>query len=89
MIYFVQLLRVLKPDNRKLLISMLDDIQWEVEELGYKGMESELVGDLLLSQFGLELECPDQLDMLTRWVLNNQGELQKRSKYIIELFNVA
>lgn len=89
MIYFVQLLRVLKPDNRKLLISMLDDIQWEVEELGYKGMETELVEDLLLSHFGLELECPDQLDMLTRWILNNQGELQKRSKYIIELFNVA
>lgn len=87
MIYFIQLLR--QVENKQMLIIMLNDIQWEVEELGYKSMESELVSELLLSHFNLELECPIQLEMLTKWILENQGKLEKRSKNIIELFNVA
>lgn len=87
MIYFIQLLRVVK--NKKLLIAMLDDIQWEIDELGYKGMETELVNELLLNHFNLEVECPNQLKMFTKWILENQGSLQKRSETIIKLFEVA
>jgi hypothetical protein len=86
MIYFVQLLKVVK--DKRMLAMMLNDIQWEVEELGYTGAESELISELLLSHFGVEMECPNQLDMLTKWVLNNQGLINTKAEGLVKSYNL-
>jgi len=86
MIYFVQLLKAVK--DKRMLAMMLNDIQWEVEELGYTGLESELINELLSSHFGVEMECPNQLDMLTKWVLNNQGLINTKAEELVNSCNL-
>jgi len=86
MIYFVQLLKAVK--DKRMLAMMLNDIQWEVEELGYTGLESELINELLSSHFGVEIECPNQLDMLTKWVLNNQGLINTKAEELVKSYNL-
>lgn len=85
MIYFIQLLK--QVQDKAMLIAMLDDIQWEVEELGYHA--NDLVNELLLNHFGLEVECPNQLEILTKWILNNQGNIQRRANHLVGMYKIA
>ena len=59
-----------------------------MEELGYTGLESELINELLSSHFGVEIECPNQLDMLTKWVLNNQGLINTKAEELVNSCNL-
>ena len=75
MIILMQILQAIKgKENRELLIGLISDISFEVEEMGYEGLEEELIEGFLFDHFGLELLCPKQLTMLTDYILSKQED---------------
>ena len=76
MIHFIQLYKLV--DDKKLFLSLFNDLSYEIDELGYEGFEGELINDLLFTHFGIEIECERQLERVTMFMLNHQGELDKR-----------
>lgn len=75
MIYLLQLLRRLNKDEQILFINLFNDLSFEIKEMGYKGHESELMNELLLNHFDLEIESETQLNMFTNCILRYQGRL--------------
>ena len=73
MLHLIQLYNMV--DNKDDFIALFDNIQCEVDELGYEGMESELVKDLMFNHFGLEILCTKQLQHITNAIMNKQGNL--------------
>lgn len=86
MIYFAQLLRLI--NNEKLFINLFSDLSFEIDEMGYAGMETELVDDLLFNHFGLTIENSHQLAEITRVILENQNKLEKKVKIVKTLFKI-
>jgi hypothetical protein len=89
MIYFMQILRMLDKKNRQLFIDLMDDLSFEIEELGYEGLEDELISEILLNHLGLEIQCPKQLKWFTEYVLENQGKLESKVKGALLYMGVA
>ena len=77
MIYLMQIVKMLNKNQIRHFIALFEDLTYEIEELGYKGMETELVNDMLMNHFGLEIECENQLSRLTDSILKNQGRFDK------------
>lgn len=75
MIHLLQLYKMLDSVSRKLFIQLFNDLSYEIDDLGYKGMESELIEDLLFNHFAIELEDTRQIERLTKSILRNQNRL--------------
>lgn len=80
MIFITQLLHMLKKREIKLFIQLFDDMSFEIEEMGYDGMESELVKDMLMNHLGIEFTDEWQLEQVTEYLLKNQGQLENKVK---------
>lgn len=89
MIYFMQILKMLDKKNRQLFIDLMDDLSFEIEELGYKGSECDLIDEMLLNHLDLEVQCPKQLKMLTEYILENQGRIESVAKGALLYMNIA
>ena len=76
MIYMMQILRLLNKRERETLVAAFSDLSFEIEELGYEGLEDELISDMLFNHFGIEMQEPKQLRWLTDWVLEKQNQPQ-------------
>lgn len=73
MLYLLQLLRLLDNKQRKFFGVLFDDLSTEIDDMGYKGHETELVNDMLFNHFGFTLEDEQQLESFTKYILGNQG----------------
>ena len=73
MIHLIQLYKLV--DDKKLFISIFDDISYELEELGFKDFPCELIDDMLFIHFGISLEDENQLERLTNCILKFQGKI--------------
>ena len=82
MIFLTQLINMFNRDEREMFIKLMDDLSFEREEMGYEGMESELIADLLLNHLGYELEDEWQLGQLTEYIIKNQGQLRRKVRGI-------
>lgn len=78
MLYFLQLLARLNKRDQKHFVALFNDLSFEIEELGYRGSEVELIDEMLLNHFGIELESESQLKNLTIFILSHQGELSNK-----------
>jgi len=70
MIYLIQLYK--KVHDKKLFINVFSDLDFELEEMGWKDDPEGLVGELLLNHFGLEIENEKQLSLLTKTILKKK-----------------
>lgn len=75
MIYLMQILKMLDKKQRQQFLAMFSDLDYELDELGWRGNETDLVNDMLFNHFGMELEDKNQLQMLTDSILK-KGNLQ-------------
>ncbi len=72
----LRLLQVAKIVNDKqFFVDIFDDLSFELEEMGYKDCPEDLVQDLLINHFDLEIECERQLKDFTNDVLKHQGKI--------------
>lgn len=69
MMILIQLLARLKPSQRREFEALFSDLDYELDELGWRGNETDLVNDMLFNHFGMTLEDPNQLKMLTDSIL--------------------
>ena len=80
MIYLIQILNMLNKKEIQLFIELFNDLSYEIEEMGYKGMEQDLISDMLRNHIGLDMECPKQLKMFTDYIMRHQGNLEQSVK---------
>jgi hypothetical protein len=69
MIYLLQILKRLNKKQRQQFVAIFSDLDYELDELGWRGNETDLVNDMLFNHFGMELEDKNQLQMLTDAIL--------------------
>ena len=69
MIYLLQILKRLNKQQRHEFVAMFSDLDYELDEMGWRGNETDLVNDMLFNHFGMELEDKNQLQMLTEAIL--------------------
>jgi hypothetical protein len=72
MIYLVQLLRRLNNEQLELFSKLFADLDFEINELGYKGMESDLINDMLHNHFGIWCDVESQIRSITNVILNKK-----------------
>lgn len=87
MLHFLQVYKLIQ--DKTLFIQIFDDLSYEINTMGYKGFESDLVFELLDNHFGITLEDEKQLDKITRHILEYQGKLEKHCKTLEVLFRKA
>jgi hypothetical protein len=74
MIYLIQILRMLRhTQDIDHFYDIFEDIS-DVTELGYS--ESEAIETLLDSHFNIQMECLDQLQMLTNLIVSKPKSLK-------------
>jgi hypothetical protein len=76
MIYLMQIMNMLNKKERTDLIHILEDLSFELEEMGWNSDPEGLISDILFNHFGFEMEDPKQLTWLTDWVLEKQNSPQ-------------
>jgi hypothetical protein len=75
MIFLIQILKLLSKEQRSLFVEMFSDLDYEINELGWRGDETSLINDMLFNHFGLTVEDDMQLKMLTESILK-KGNVQ-------------
>jgi hypothetical protein len=69
MIYLMQILKMLDKAQRKQFVALFSDLDYELDELGWRGNETDLINDMLFNHFGLSIEDDSQLQRLTDSIL--------------------
>ena len=67
MLHLLQIYKMVQ--DKKLFIQIFNDLEFELDEMGWRENPEELVSDLLLNHFGLELTCPKQLKSITKSII--------------------
>lgn len=73
MIYLMQILKMLDKNQRQHFVALFSDLNYELDELGYRGNETDLISDMLFNHFGLSIENDKQLQMLTNSILKKNN----------------
>ena len=88
MIYFMQIIKMLNKQQTRLFIGLLDDLSFEIEEMGYEGMEGELINEMLINHLGIEIADDSQLEMFTAYILKHQGKLEDAVIRALKYMNI-
>lgn len=80
MIYFMQILKMLNKEQRELFIDLFDDLSFELDDMGYRGHETDLVNEMLDNHLGLFIEDDRQLKSFTEYILKEQNKLEDAVK---------
>lgn len=75
MLYLIQLLKMLNKKQQKQFVELFSDLDYELNDMGWKGNETDLINDMLFNHFGMSIDDADQLQMLTNSILK-KGNLQ-------------
>lgn len=73
MMVLMQLLKMLNKTQRKQFLQLFSDLDYELDELGWRGNETDLVNDMLFNHFGLSIEDESQLKRLTEVILKPES----------------
>ena len=80
MIHLLQILNMLNKEQFELFEKLFSDLDYELNEMGWKGNETELVNDLLSSHFEIELLDQRQLESITQ-VIMNKSKFESTMRY--------
>lgn len=69
MIYLIQILRMMNKRQRQEFLALFSDLEYELDELGFRGNETDLISGMLFNHYGLSIENEKQLRMLTDAIL--------------------
>ena len=89
MLFITQLLNMMTKKQIKQFVALFNDLSFEVEEMGWKGQEDDMINDMLINHFGLELVDDWQLGEATKFIMNNQGKLQDKVRGIALMIGKA
>ena len=89
MLFITQLLNMMTKKQIKQFVALFDDLSFEVDEMGWKGQEDEMINDMLINHFGLELVDDWQLSEATKFIMNNQGKLKDKVRGIALMIGKA
>ena len=70
MLHLMQLLNMI--DDKKLFKQVFNDLDFELNEMGWNENPTELINDLLDNHFGLYIEDKRQLAEITKTILNTE-----------------
>jgi hypothetical protein len=70
MIYLIQLYKMVH--DKKLFINVFSDLDFELEEMGWKDDPEGLIEGMLFNHFGLEIDDEKQLSSLTKTILKKK-----------------
>jgi hypothetical protein len=68
----MQILKMLTVEQINYFNDLFEDLSEEIDVLGWKGSEPELINQMLQSHFMIEMEDERQLNMLTNCLLSNK-----------------
>ena len=71
MIYLMSILN--KVSNINDFQAVFSDLDFELNELGYSNNPTELIDDLLIKHFDIEMTDQKQLNQLTKTILNKNS----------------
>lgn len=72
----LRLIQVYKQvEDKEFFINIFNDLEFELDELGYRDFPEDLMEDLLFNHFGLSFECSKQLAGFTQDVLKKQNKM--------------
>jgi hypothetical protein len=60
---------MLNKKQQKEFVALFSDLDYELNDMGWKGDETTLINDMLFNHFGLSVEDNGQLQMLTDCIL--------------------
>jgi hypothetical protein len=80
MLYLIQLLKMLNKKQQKQFVELFSDLDYELDDMGWRGNETDLINDMLFNHFSMSIANEDQLKMLTDSILK-KGSLQ--AAYIV------
>lgn len=80
MIHLLQILNMLNKKQFELFEKLFSDLDYELNEMGWSGHESELINDLLSSHFEIELSDQRQLESITQ-VIINKSKFESTMRY--------
>lgn len=64
---------MLDKNQRQHFVALFSDLDYELDELGYRGNETDLISGMLFNHFGLSIENDKQLQMLTNSILKKNN----------------
>lgn len=70
MLHLLQLYKMIQ--DKDLFINIFSDLDYELNEMGWKDDPETLINDLLLNHFGLTIEDDRQLAKITKTILNKK-----------------
>ena len=68
----IKLIISLSNKQRHEFLSLFADLDFELNELGWKGDETTLVNDMLFNHFGFSIQDEDQLKNITDAILDSK-----------------
>ena len=66
---------MLNKKQQKEFVALFSDLDYELNDMGWKGDETTLINDMLFNHFGLSIEDDSQLQRLTDSILK-KGSLE-------------
>lgn len=69
----MQILKMLNKTQRRQFLALFSDLDYELDELGWRGNETDLVNDMLFNHFGFSIEDKGQLQRLTEVILKPES----------------
>jgi hypothetical protein len=66
---------MLNKKQQKEFVALFSDLDYELNDMGWKGDETTLINDMLFNHFGLSIEDDSQLQRLTDSILK-KGNLE-------------
>jgi hypothetical protein len=70
MLYLLQIYKMVTDKN--LFINLFSDLDYELDELGYKDAPEELINEMLSNHFGITIDDERQLKILTNTIINKK-----------------
>lgn len=72
MFLLIQLLNAMTPTEQELFGKLFSDLDYELDEMGWRGNETDLVNDMLFNHFGFSIDDEAQLQKITETILNKE-----------------
>jgi len=68
----IKLIKFLSKEQRHEFLSLFSDLDFELNDLGWKGDETTLVNDMIFNHFGFSIHDKDQLKNITDAILDSK-----------------
>lgn len=73
MIHLMQLLKMLNKTQRQQFLELFSDLDYELDELEWRGNEADLINGMLFNHFGFSIEDESQLNRIAEVILKPES----------------